>query len=180
MLFEILLAAISISPISACTCPENLSILNCNTINPGNTTVKFEKPMTDGDELILTGKFFEQNQFSKARAIFDLSAINGATILHFRQDFQTRGQREKILMNSRIGGRWGEVQLSATPYKPGQDVVIHVKKTDDIYEITLTDGVVLTFPHRLAASENPVYFSYQGDWTVSSIQMNCCSDEDSE
>ncbi|CAB3403204.1 unnamed protein product [Caenorhabditis bovis] len=127
--------------------------------------------MADGDEFIVTAKLFEQNQLSRTRALFDWNSSSGAIILHFRHDFQTRGQREKILMNSRSVWGWGRQRISATPFKPGEHVEIHFKKIGDIYEITLTEGVVLTFPHRFSDTQNPTSFSYLGDWTILKIQM---------
>ncbi|CAB3403206.1 unnamed protein product [Caenorhabditis bovis] len=181
MLFEILLAAISISPISACGGPKISSILNCDTIKPGNTSVDFAQPMADGDEFIFRGKLFVKEALTRTRAIFDLEGSNGGIVLHFRYDFQSGGQREKIVLNSWTGSAWGNELHHASPFKPGQQVEIHVKKIGSIYEITVTDGVVLTFPHRLAASRNPISFSYLGDWTVSSIQMICAKqNSDSE
>ncbi|CAB3403205.1 unnamed protein product [Caenorhabditis bovis] len=129
--------------------------------------------MADGDEFIITAKLFEQNQLSRARALFELYSSSGAIILHFRHDFETPSQKKKIVLNSWSVWGWGNELHHASPFKPGQHVKIHVKKLGDIYEITLTDGVVLTFPHRFSDTQNPTSFYYLGDWTFSKIQMIC-------
>ncbi|CAB3403208.1 unnamed protein product [Caenorhabditis bovis] len=127
--------------------------------------------MADGDEFIVTAQLFEQNELSMKRFTINLHASNGAIPLHLRYDFQAPGQSEKIIMSSLSGGKWSAEKTSASPFNPGQHVEIHVKRIGNIYEITLTDGVVLTFPHRLTASEYPTIFTYQGDLKISKIQI---------
>ncbi|CAB3403202.1 unnamed protein product [Caenorhabditis bovis] len=77
MLVEFLLvAAISISSISACGRIPSASILNCNKIKPLNRTIRLAQPMADGDEIIVTGNLFEEKDFVLDRKIGKLYEIH--------------------------------------------------------------------------------------------------------
>ncbi|XP_053234757.1 16 kDa beta-galactoside-binding lectin-like [Podarcis raffonei] len=93
------------------------------------------------------------------------------TILHFNPRFDSHGDVNTIVCNSKTNGQWdSELRESLFPFQQGEDTKICLSFDYEAVTVKINGDQEVKFPNRLGANSAKI-FSVEGDIAIKSVKF---------
>nr|XP_046229645.1 beta-galactoside-binding lectin-like [Scatophagus argus] len=92
--------------------------------------------------------------------------------MHFNPRFESCGDVNTIVFNSKSGGCWGDEHREGNfPFARGEECKFYINFNNEQFYIKLPDGSMVNFPNRLADVKYD-YFEICGNAKCTGVKMN--------
>ncbi|XP_012692868.1 lectin, galactoside-binding, soluble, 2b [Clupea harengus] len=119
-----------------------------------------------GQELKISGKAKEATAF-----YIEIGHDDDAIALHFNPRFDSHGDCNTIVCNSKQGGAWmDEHRESCFPFQPDEAFKVIITFNNETFYINLPDGTMMHFPNRFG-DDKFKYIHFGGDAKMHSIKI---------
>ncbi|XP_042304503.1 galectin-1-like isoform X2 [Sceloporus undulatus] len=109
--------------------------------------------------------------YAKSFAL-NLGQDSSNLILHFNPRFESHGDVQTIVCNSKMSGEWGsELREPIFPFECGEQTKICVHFNAEEVTVKIDEGHEIKIPNRLGF-ESAEYFAVEGDISIRSVKFD--------